>query len=60
MKLKAIQISAFFRFLRVFLSQLPAVCAYLVGLKPEWAITLSLIGTVGVAFDKFARDMKWW
>ena len=60
MKLRAIEISALVRFARTFIPQIPAICAYLVGLKPEWAITLSFIGAVGTAVDKFGRDMKWW
>jgi hypothetical protein len=46
------------RFVRTFIPQIPAICAYLVGIKPEWAIFLSFIGAVATALDKMFRDLK--
>ena len=50
--------AALIRLARTAIPQIPAVCAYLVGLKPEWAIALAFLGTVGTALDKFLRDLK--
>jgi hypothetical protein len=48
---------AFIRFLRTAIPQVPAVCAYLVGLKPEWAAGLALIGAIVTAIDKYLREI---
>jgi hypothetical protein len=50
--------SALKRFARVVIPQLPAICAYLAGIKPEWAATLSFLGAVATALDKFLRELK--
>jgi len=48
------------RFLRTIIPQIPAIAAYLVGIKPEWAAILSLIGAVATAFDKYCREKGWY
>jgi len=46
------------RFLRTVVPQLPAVIAYLAGVKPEWTVTLVFLGAVASALDKFLRDLE--
>ena len=48
----------FVRFLRTILPQLPAITAYIVGIKPEWSALLALIGAILTALDKYLRDQK--
>ena len=47
---------AFIRFLRTAIPQIPAVLAYLVGVKPEWAAGLALFGAIITALDKYLRE----
>ena len=44
------------RFIRVIVPQLPAISAYVLGWKPEWAAELAFVGAVLTALDKYARD----
>jgi hypothetical protein len=46
------------RLVRVLVPQLPAIVSYLSGVKPEWAATLSFLGAVATALDKFLRELK--
>jgi len=48
------------RFVRTFLPQIPAMCAYLVGIKPEWTAVLVFLGAIATALDKMMRDLKWY
>ncbi len=51
---------ALIRFVRVIVPQVPAILAYLTGIKPEWAAGLSLVGAVVTALDKYAREKGWY
>ncbi len=46
------------RFVRVIVPQLPALCAELAKVKPEWVIILSFLGACATALDKMLRDLE--
>jgi hypothetical protein len=50
------KLAALKRFARTIVPQIPAVLAYLSGLKPEWTTLLVFLGAVVSALDKYFRD----
>ena len=56
-RLSEAKVAALKRLLRTIGPQIPAMVAYIVGVKPEWAVTLSAVGALATALDKFCRDM---
>lgn len=51
---------AIVRFVRTVVPQLPAISAYIVGIKPEWAAALALAGAIVTAVDKYLREEEWY
>lgn len=50
--------TALIRFLRTAIPQIPAVLAYIAGVKPEYATILAATGAFITALDKFLRELK--
>lgn len=44
------------RFLRTLAPQMPALIAYIGGVKPEWVSLAVFLGAIVTATDKFCRD----
>jgi hypothetical protein len=59
-------LAAMFRFVRTLVPQIPAGLIYLTEVSgtlnlPAWVVPLAaFLGVCVTAFDKFARDMKWY